>query len=429
MPSYLKKRGKKYHFQRRVPAIFQTSFKDPLIRVSLQTDSQTIAMERARNVNLLLDEFLEDLRSKISNEFEDHGFKKAVIQLRKAGFQYVPKTYVVQEASLIEFANRIKAASVVEKSDDKKLLLGEQEVSGIKLSEAQIEYFQFQLGNLSQKSENQLRKWRTPREKAVRNFMQLVGNKQLKDITRQDILDFRDWWSSRIKKENLTANSANKDFGHLKRILSFSIDNHELDMSIDHLFRDIALKRVEKTTRHPFSNDFIRDVLLKVHPLNDELIYLIYAMTETGARISELVGLEKEDICLNHEIPHIRIRPNQTRLLKTPQSERDIPLVGAAHYAFERLNGTFDRYFNSADLISTTTNKYFRENDIFPSENHSLYSLRHSFEDRLTAVEPPDKLQAALMGHKYSRPRYGSGPSLQQKLVWLNKIAFEVPFK
>lgn len=127
-------------------------------------------------------------------------------------------------------------------------------------------------------------------------------------------------------------------------------------------------------------------------------------MADTGTRISELVGLEEKDIVLNHEIPHIKIRPNATRNLKTPKSERDIPLVGSSIYGFKKLDGTFKRYFGKPDLISSTINKYCRENNILPSQNHSLYSLRHSFEDRLTAVEPPDKVQAALMGHKYSRP-------------------------
>jgi hypothetical protein len=27
--------------------------------------------------------------------------------------------------------------------------------------------------------------------------------------------------------------------------------------------------------------------------------------------------------------------------------------------------------------------------------------------------------------HKWQRPKYGAGPSLEQKLRWLNKIAFK----
>jgi hypothetical protein len=59
-----------------------------------------------------------------------------------------------------------------------------------------------------------------------------------------------------------------------------------------------------------------------------------------------------------------------------------------------------------------------------PEPGLTLYSLRHTFEDRLTAIEAPEKVVAMLMGYKWHRPRYGLGPSLGQKREWLNCIAF-----
>lgn len=72
-------------------------------------------------------------------------------------------------------------------------------------------------------------------------------------------------------------------------------------------------------------------------------------------------------------------------------------------------------------------NKVMGNNNLLPTPDHSLYSLRHTFEDRLTAVEAPGKVIASLMGHKWIRPKYGSGPSLEQKRDWLQKIAFKPP--
>ena len=254
-----------------------------------------------------------------------------------------------------------------------------------------------------------------------------MGDLSITEITRQHILDFRSWWIKRLENEGLSANSANKDFGFIKQILKLGSHNYNLNIPVDTLFRGIRLKEVEKIRRFPFTTTFIQERLFTIdHRLNLEARLLIFIMADTGARISELVGLEEKDIVLNHEIPHIKIRPNATRNLKTPQSERDIPLVGSSLYGFKKLDGTFNRYFGKPDLISGTINKYCRDNNILPSQNHSLYSLRHSFEDRLTAVEPPDKVQAALMGHKYSRPRYGLGPTLSQKKAWLDRIAFKV---
>ena len=161
--------------------------------------------------------------------------------------------------------------------------------------------------------------------------------------------------------------------------------------------------------------------------LHRECQLLLFAMADTGARPSELLGLnaERGDIVLDAPIPYIFIRPDKKKALKTTQSERQIPLVGASLYAFKELEGGFVHYHQKADTLSANTNKFLKENDLLPSSKHSLYSLRHSFEDRLTAVEPPEKVQSFLMGHKYRRERYGDGPSLEQKKKWLDMICFK----
>jgi len=63
-----------------------------------------------------------------------------------------------------------------------------------------------------------------------------------------------------------------------------------------------------------------------------------------------------------------------------------------------------------------------RENKLLPSETHTTYSLRHSFQDSLLAANAPDRLQADLMGHKFQRPAYREGTTLAHKLEWLQKI-------
>lgn len=83
-------------------------------------------------------------------------------------------------------------------------------------------------------------------------------------------------------------------------------------------------------------------------------------------------------------------------------------------------------YRDNPDVLSTYLNKYLRANDLLPSEKHSVYSLRHSFQDRLLAVNAPDRVQAELMGHKFGRPRYGDGATLKMKSDWLKKICFSV---
>jgi len=89
--------------------------------------------------------------------------------------------------------------------------------------------------------------------------------------------------------------------------------------------------------------------------------------------------------------------------------------------------GGFAKYRDKATVLSATVNKYLTENNLRPTKDHTVYSLRHSFKDRLVAIEAPDSLIDSLMGHKTYKPKYGRGPSLELKLKYLEQIAFELP--
>ncbi len=427
---YLKKRGHKFYFQKRIPKEFEHLFAQKSLQISLKTECRAKAMQRSQNLNALLNEFWDSITPNYSNDYIKGHYKQIIETARQYRFMYLPQEQLLRNGSLIDIANRLEVAHAHPAPYVKEAVLGGILKPQITVKEALKEFLDFEKGNLQGYSDNQIRKWENPRKRAVTNFIQAIGLKNVEVIKRQDILKFRQWWIDRIQEHDLSANSANKDFGFIKQILNHVNNSYQFSMSVHDLFIGIRLKEKEKTPRYPLPNDFISEKLLgqALDGLNDEARLFIYAMIETGARISELVGLDDQngDVVLDHPVPHIKIRPNEIRTLKTPQSERDIPLVGVSLYAFQQLNGGFDRYLGRRDLLSNTINKYFRTNNILPSENHSLYSLRHSFEDRLTAVEPPEKVQAILMGHKYVRERYGHGPSLEQKQSWLEKIAFPI---
>ncbi len=401
------------------------TFVSQLINLGLKTDSHSISLRRASNLNQLLESYWQGLF--LRGEYSDlKKFNDIVKRARISGFQYRSMEDIVSMASPSELINRINVADEANDERDAASVLGDAEKPFVTSEMAREIYFEHEAGNLVDRNDDQIRKWQNPRKRAVKNFTSVVGDIPLDNISREDILRYRNWWVSRIQSEDrLSPNTANKEFGFIRQTLRAAADNCGVEINVDMLFRKINLKDTNLRSRHPFETTYIKDVLLNrdLLKMNDECQLLIYAMTDTGARIAELVGLEDKDVFLLDDIPHIKIRKNAVRSLKTPQSERDIPLVGASLLAFKELNGGFSRYLGKSDLISSTINKYFRENNLVPSDRHSLYSLRHSFEDRLTAVEPPDKVQAALMGHKYVRPKYGHDPSLEQKKLWLDKIA------
>lgn len=123
----------------------------------------------------------------------------------------------------------------------------------------------------------------------------------------------------------------------------------------------------------------------------------------------------------------MQVRPDG-REIKTDQSKRDIPLVGVALIAMREQPKGFPRYWDKADHLSALVNKALASRNLRPN-GETLYSLRHTFKDRLRAVNAPDELKDVLMGHKRDQPAYGFGYSLAVKHEWLNRIAFRPPTK
>ena len=188
-------------------------------------------------------------------------------------------------------------------------------------------------------------------------------------------------------------------------------------------FRNLRFKSVSKS-RPPFSVKWIREKLTMetLDGLNPEARDVLLAMVNTGCRLSEICGLQPDEIRLDAEVPHIVIQDNAARALKTPSSHRVMPLVGVSLEAIARHPEGFPRY-SGKDGVSATVNKYLRTNGLLETPAHSAYSLRHAFEDRMLAISLPDRLAAELMGHSVSRERYGSGPSLAQKLEAVLRLA------
>ena len=61
-----------------------------------------------------------------------------------------------------------------------------------------------------------------------------------------------------------------------------------------------------------------------------------------------------------------------------------------------------------------------------PSPSNTLYSLRHTFKDRLRDIGAQEEIIDELMGHKTRGPKYGRGHLLEKKYEWLQRIAFDV---
>ncbi|GAB4529754.1 MAG: tyrosine-type recombinase/integrase [Roseibium sp.] len=306
-------------------------------------------------------------------------------------------------------------------------VMGGEERPEIRLSTLMAEYEGIHKAALAKKkkSDNQMRKWRNPRRRAIRYFLDLVGDKSLTQLTRTDAIRYQDWWEEHVLKNDLSLATANKSIGFLAKMLK-DIDR-KFQLGLEPIFADLRFAGARDGKRPAFTVEHVRDKILAsgaLDDLNAEARAILWVCAELGARPSEIANIGGQNIFVDAEIPFIRVIGDD-RELKTHDSERDLPLVGFALLAMRQFPNGFPNYRDHEDTLSNTVNKYLKSRNLLPTEKHSLYSLRHTFEDRLTAVDPPDKIIASLMGHTFQRERYGEGPSLEQKRRWLMKIAFK----
>lgn len=422
--SYLLKRENTYYYNRNTPTIYRDLDPRKNIRISLNTNCRRTALRKAIVLDDEIEAYWKGLVGNNQNHDIEH-FGKIIHIARQMGFSYKPFNEVLS----LPMPDLLARILVLQNASEKQIeaVLGGKDASCIKLSQILEKYWILSKDLVFNKSENQIRKWRNPRIKAVNNFISVVGDKELKDVTKSDINKFRGWWIDKVNNEGKDPDSANKDFIHLKGILELVSDHEGSGLDTSALFKKIKLKKAIKQTRLPFTSEQIvtllnNPTLLKMGSDRRKLLMIV---AETGTRPSEIIGLLPEDINLDVPIPHIIIKNRKDKMLKTPHSERAIPLVGYALEALQNCQKDFSKYRTKPDSFTNAISKFLRENNLLPSMRHTVYSLRHSFQDRILSVNAPDRVQAELMGHKFTRPKYGNGASLEQKREWMDKICLK----
>ena len=434
LSDYIMEREGRYYYYRRVPHHLKRLDSRKWIRIALNTADRAEASRRAFIQNEMVEKFWQGLITNPQPDKTVELYREAVATARSYGFAYKSLPDLVR-GGFSDLAERLTAVGEAnDRTAVAAALLGSVDAPKLKWSMAVDRYFELTPDRLINKSPLAVRKWQNPRRRAVVNLIAAMGgDKPVVDTTRRDLLDMRKWWQERCHagKGGLNPLSANKDFKFLKDIYRVIVTDLELEDKLDVgvLFHDLHL-RAPTRSRVPFDAEYVQKTLLAAKAmsgLNHEAQSVIFMMADTGARVSEVTGLLPADIVLDAEIPHIIIRPNAIRQLKNRSSERDIPLVGVSLHAAKIVAATgFPRYAGS-DTLSNTINKYWDENKLRPEKSQSLYSLRHTFKDRLRDVQAPEEIVDTLMGHASSRPTYGRGHLLKTKYEWLKKIAFIVP--
>ena len=444
---HLQLRGARYHYYRRVPNRFAGLDGRGVIRVALRTDSLEIARIRRDELAAADEAFWASLALSLSGE-DDPQKERAIAEARyqqactaamAAGFRYSPVQELIARRDINDIVHRILAVGDKGGPDetireaDVNALLGGIEAPKVTVSQALEIYFnEIAIDDQYGKSESQAYQWRKVKRLSINYFIEQVGDLPLVDITREHALAYQRFWTERVTRSEsrkgapdpVKPNTANRHIGNI-RLLYSAYFKHIGDDQRPNPFRNLFFKAKSRAEVPHFPDAWVRTRILKPGALlgiRRDLQLITYMLIETGCRPSEIINLTPADIHLDAPVPYISIRPKESRAIKTESSIRDIPLVGVALEAARRAPEGFPHYHDRGELFSANMMKAFRARNLFPTEQHVIYSFRHAFEKRMQEANIDYGLRCLLMGHTTSRPAYGDGGSLAYRRDELLKI-------
>ena len=261
----------------------------------------------------------------------------------------------------------------------------------------------------------------------IRYLIECLGVRALDCYSTKDASEFREW----LTLKGLSNSSLQRIFSGIKAIVNFCIK--EQGLNCPNSFARVYLPAESKRNkRQPISLIDLRKLSKSCFEIDDDIRWLVAIIINTGVRLSEAVGLLISDIDVNADIPFMVIQPHKHRRLKTEASERIIPLTGVSLWAAKQLKSNiiqgycFPRYVVNnickSNSASASVNKWIKS---VGSKDNVIHGLRHSFRDRLRAVETPLDMVEQLGGWslKSIGQSYGNGYNIDLMHKYLLKIS------
>jgi integrase len=265
-----------------------------------------------------------------------------------------------------------------------------------------------------------------PPRVALLGFILLAGDRDVSQYTREDAKLFVRHLEMRGNKTATIRRRINS----LSAIINYAYA--ELDLDKRNPFSRLIIKGEgdDSFKRGVFANGQLKQGYDKAIASDSQIKLLMPLLGETGCRLAEIVGLRLDDIELENDLIHIR--PNAARRLKTRSSQRILPLVGYAKVAMEEAlkasdgEYLFPRYIKDgkckADHASAALNKWLKKD----FGGLTAHCLRHTFRDRLRAVECPMDMIDQIGGWKSSDAigvRYGWGHDIESLRAYLLELS------
>lgn len=441
-----------YYYRRRVPTeLVGEDERGHTVKISLKTSD----LGRARELRDVYENADNELWSAMfggtDKEVAKNRYLAAVKRAKAMGFTYQPASELATApiAALLERVEAILAPSTPKPIV--QAVIGAVAMPSVSIEDA-FEVYRDEITppQIAGKSAGQKAKWLSVKTGSKDHFiavMKELGFPDLgiNDITRDHARQYYNWWLARIApkegRATHTPDMGNRRLGDMRVLYREYFAHMKQEDRVNPFdglrFKD-KMKRRRK--RHPFSTKWISDVILRpasiedgkekpaaLAGLNDMARAILLIMIDVGGRPSEICNLTEDRINLQSNIPYIKIEPDEDpddpREVKTANSIRVVPVTGMALEALRKYPKGFPRYRDKEGNFSATVNKYMVENKLRESAKTTVYSFRHSFEDRMKNVKVDEEVRKILMGHSLDRPEYGEGGSLELKLEAMTAVA------
>jgi integrase len=267
-------------------------------------------------------------------------------------------------------------------------------------------------------------------KRAVSRLIKQFGDRPITAYRRLDATAFRD---SLLRKVATT--TTRRQLADLTTVFNFGLREYELPGTNPFAKLPIKGEGSDAKKREPFTVEELLTIKLAAEARPDDLGNLVGLMFETGARLEEILGLKVSDVVLSGPCPYLSIQPHPLRSLKTPQSKRDVPLMGVSLMVASRLKPTRGGFFfprftgevgerlkpGSASKTASKEVARWMAKLGFPKSSHSF---RHSIRDRLRVVQCPEPIaeQIGGWGKRSVSQGYGTGYPLTVLKEWMEKV-------
>ena len=144
----------------------------------------------------------------------------------------------------------------------------------------------------------------TVAERNVDYVIECLGDRPIDTYSSSDAAKFRDW----LIKRGLSTSSIKRIFSTVRAVFNLTIQEQGLGCS--NAFANTYLLSDERPKRAVISPEDIKRVQKVCLEIADEKRLLIALLSDTGMRLSEALGLVWSDIHLEHEYPHISLKPH-----------------------------------------------------------------------------------------------------------------------